>query len=65
MSTDSNDMTETTLNYIEENRVRLEAEGADVPDRLRELLLQYSSQFKSFPDRESPIGKGDGRVGAL
>ena len=36
MSTDSNDMTETILNYIEENRVRLEAEGADVPDRLRE-----------------------------
>ena len=50
MSTDSNDMTATILNYIEENRVRLEAEGADVPDRLRELLLQYSSQFKSFPD---------------
>ena len=38
------------LTYIEENRIRLEAEGADVPDRLRELLLQYSSQFKSFPD---------------
>ncbi len=50
MSTDSNDMTATILNYIEENRVRLEAEGADVPGRLRELLLQYSSQFKSFPD---------------
>ena len=53
MSTDSNDMTATILNYIEENRVRLEAEGADVPDRLRELLLQYSSQFKSFPDGNS------------
>jgi len=32
---------------------------------VQQRFVQYSSQFKSFPDRESPIGKGDGRVGAL
>ena len=43
-------MTTTINEYIEQNRARLEAEGADVPERLRDLLLTYRAQFKNFPD---------------
>ena len=50
MSTDSTDIETTIKNYIENNRARLAAEGADLPDRLQQLLLQYKAQFKDFPD---------------
>ena len=50
MSSEPQDMTTTINEYIEQNRARLEAEGADVPERLRDLLLTYRAQFKNFPD---------------
>ena len=50
MSSEPQDMTNTINEYIEQNRARLEAEGADVPERLRDLLLTYRAQFKNFPD---------------